>query len=533
MPELPDITAYVEAIEERFGGHRLERLRVTSPFLVRSYDPPVKAVDGKRVTELRRIGKRVVFGLEDDLWIVVHLMIAGRFKLVDKGKAVPKRNGLAAFDFDDGTLLLTEASKKKRASLHVARGEAGLAELDPGGVEVIGIERKAFAAALTEENHTLKRTMTDPHVFSGIGNAYSDEILHHAKLSPVKWTQRLSDEEIDRLHASTELVLTEWCDRLREERAGGFPKKVTAFHPKMKVHGKYKEPCPDCGAPVQRIVRGESEINYCAPCQTKGKLLADRALSRLLKGDWPKTLEALEERKARFAFDEVGEKAETAPAKTGESKKATKKPRSKRGKVSKAGKALVLFAHGAGAPSTSAWMEGWARRLAVLGTVVPFDYPYMAAGKKRPDRHEVLLEAHRAALKKAKLGHRGPIVLAGKSMGSRIGCHLALEEPVDGLVCFGYPLVSAGKTKKVRDAVLLETRTPILFVQGTRDKLCPLERLEEVRGKMTTKSELHVVETGDHSLQCTKTWLKQQGTTQEAVDAEILEAVLSFVGSLG
>ena len=410
MPELPDIAAYIDALDARYTGKVLERLRVSSPFLVRSYDPPTKVVDGQKVTGFRRIGKRVVFELTDDLFVVVHLMVAGRFKIKEHGAKVPKRLGLCAFDFPDESLVLTEASKKKRASLHVVRGEEALSELDPGGIEVMGCGVKAFAEALRRENHTLKRTMTDPHVFSGIGNAYSDEILHHAKLSPVKWTQRLSDEEVARLYDSTQHVLKLWTDRLVAEARQAFPKKVTAFRPEMAVHGKFKDPCPDCGTTVQRIVRGESEVNYCPACQTKGKLLADRSRSRRLRGDWPKTLEELEERKAalrdptgpatlppqtkaknkkrrgrdtgsladRIAALNRGTTPEPTPKKTTTKKKAktkAKKRTKRKAKKKSDRRPLLLFAHGAGAPSTSAWMQRWATLLGELGHVAPFDYP--------------------------------------------------------------------------------------------------------------------------------------------------------------
>jgi formamidopyrimidine-DNA glycosylase len=550
MPELPDIAAYIETLSARYSGEVLERIRVGSPFVVRSFEPPVKAVEGKRVTGFRRIGKRVVFELSDDLFVVVHLMVAGRFKLAKHGAKVAKRLGLCAFDFPSETLMLTEASKKKRASLHVVAGPEALAAIDPGGIEVMGCGLKAFREALVRENHTLKRTMTDPHVFSGIGNAYSDEILHHCQLSPVKWTQRLSDDEITRLYASTQTVLGEWTARLVAEAREAFPKKVTAFRPEMAVHGKYKDPCPRCGTMVQRIVRGESEINYCPSCQTGGKLLADRSLSRLLRGDWPKTLEELEERKSALRAEHAAPTGKKAAKKKGGSlsdriaalnrrpspRDQPTKPPKKRSRAKKAApkgktRILFLFAPGAGAPSTSAWMEAWAERLESLGKVARFDYPYMLEGRRRPDRHDKLVTAHRAALDDARKGHRGPIVLIGKSMGSRMGCHLAADQdaPVDALVCLGYPLVGMGKTRKLRDAVLLALKTPVLFVQGTRDKLCPLETLEETRTRMTADHTLHVVETGDHSLLATKTWLKGAGKTQDDVDATILKAIDRFL----
>ncbi len=298
MPELPDVEVYLRALRERIVGAPIERIRVASPFVVRSFDPPLRAAEGKKVLGLERLGKRLVWQLDDELYLVIHLMIAGRLKWLDRGAAVPRKLGLAAFDFPRATLLFTEASKKKRASIHLLRGRTQLAEHDPGGIEPLTCTLAEFAAALRRENHTLKRTLTDPHAFSGIGNAYSDEILHRARLSPVQWTSRLDDAAVARLYAATRTVLGEWLERLDGERAGAFPEKVTAFRAEMAVHGKYKQPCPDCGAPVQRIVRGDSEVNYCAKCQTGGKLLADRALSRLLHGDWPATLEELEERKA-------------------------------------------------------------------------------------------------------------------------------------------------------------------------------------------------------------------------------------------
>jgi predicted alpha/beta-hydrolase family hydrolase/ribosomal protein S13 len=413
--------------------------------------------------------------------------------------------------------------------LYVVRGEEGVAEQDPGGVEPLAASLEAFAEALRRENHTLKRTMTDPHVFSGIGNAYSDEILHRAKLSPIKWTQRVSDDEIARLHACTKTVLTEWVERLRGELKDGFPTKVTAFRPEMAVHGKYKQPCPVCGAPVQRIVRGESEINYCAPCQTGGKLLADRALSRLLRGDWPKTLEELDERKSRHRMAPAATE-NPAPAKKNAAKK---KAPSKKAPSKKNAGPLLLFAHGAGASSASAWMRGWSKRLGRLGKVVSFDYPYMREGRKSPDKADKLIDAHAKALAFARKRHQGRVVLIGKSMGGRMGCHLSLEQQVDALVCLGYPLVSMGKSGKVRDAVLLALTTPVLFVQGTRDRLCPLDRLAKVRKKMAAPSAIHVVDSGDHSLMATKTWLKEQHTTQDAIDDAILEAVAGFLRDHG
>jgi formamidopyrimidine-DNA glycosylase len=298
MPELPDVTVYVEHIARRTKGATLERVRLASPFLLRSVDPPLSATFGKKLVEVRRIGKRIVLCLQDELFLVVHLMIAGRFRFGEPGAKIPGKLGLAAFDFDRGTLLLTEAGTKKRASLHVVRGEAALAAFDRGGVEVIDGTLQSFRAALRRENHTLKRTLTDPRLFSGIGNAYSDEILHRAQLSPVQLTTKLSEEDIARLHRATREVLIEWTDRLRDEAGDSFPEKVTAFRPEMAVHGRYGKPCPVCGAPVQRIAYASNETNYCARCQTGGRLLADRSLSKLLREDWPKTLEELEELRA-------------------------------------------------------------------------------------------------------------------------------------------------------------------------------------------------------------------------------------------
>ncbi|HEY2995801.1 MAG TPA: DNA-formamidopyrimidine glycosylase family protein [Methylomirabilota bacterium] len=297
MPELPDVTVYLEALERRIVGVTLERVRLLTPFLLRSVDPPLSAVTGKRVTGLRRLGKRLVIALEDDLFLVIHLMIAGRLHWKAAGAKPPGKIGLAAFDFSNGTLLLTEAGTKRRASLEVVRGEAALRALDPGGLEVMTAGFEAFREALVAENHTLKRTLTDPRVFSGIGNAYSDEIFHRARLSPVKLTQSLDDDEARRLYESTRTVLTEWIERLRAEAGEGFPEGVTAFRPDMAVHGRYGKPCPVCGAPVQRIVYAENETNYCARCQTGGRMLADRSLSRLLHSDWPKTLDEWEGRR--------------------------------------------------------------------------------------------------------------------------------------------------------------------------------------------------------------------------------------------
>jgi formamidopyrimidine-DNA glycosylase len=295
VPELPDVAAYLAALAPRVVGARLERVRVVTPFLLRTVDPPLSAVTGRTVAGLGRLGKRVVIALEGEVFLVIHLMIAGRLHWKPSGAKPPGRIGLAAFDFSTGTLTLTEAGTKKRASLSVVQGEAELAAHDPGGLEPLEVDVDAFRDALTAENHTVKRVLTDPRVLSGIGNAYSDEILHRARLSPVKLTHALSDEEIARLHEATRVVLAEWIQRLQRQAGDGFPEGVTAFRPEMAVHGRYGKPCPECGAPVQRIVYADNETNYCATCQTGGKLLADRSLSRLLKEDWPQTLEELEE----------------------------------------------------------------------------------------------------------------------------------------------------------------------------------------------------------------------------------------------
>ncbi len=301
MPELPDVALYLEALAPRVLNRPLERLRIANPFLVRTPEPPVAAAEGRRVISLHRIGKRIVLGLEEDLHLVLHLMIAGRLRWRDRGAPIPGKVGLAAFDFQTGSAILTEAGSKRQASLHVIQGAQNLATLDPGGLEVLDSTLPAFADRLTRENHTLKRALTDPHIFSGIGNAYSDEILHAARLSPMKLTSTLSDNEIARLHASTVRTLEMWIERLRDQAGGAFPEKVTAFRDGMAVHGRYRQPCPDCGAPVQRIVYARNEANYCATCQTGGKLLSDRALSRLLKDDWPKTVEEMERRRRGIA----------------------------------------------------------------------------------------------------------------------------------------------------------------------------------------------------------------------------------------
>jgi len=298
VPELPDVVAYIAALEPRIVGKRLARIRLKSPFLLRSIEPPVSEAEGRRVVGLRRLGKRIAFELDNNIYIVIHLMISGRLHWRAAGAKLAGRSALAAFDFETGTLVLTEASSKKRASLHLVRGEAALAPLDRGGLEVLEADLAGFREALARENHTVKRALTDPRLFSGIGNAYSDEILHRARLSPAKWTSRLTDEESERLYRAVRETLETWAARFVSEAREAFPEKVTAFREGMAVHGRYGKPCPICGQPVQRIVYAENESNYCPTCQTGGKLLADRALSQLLRGDWPKTLEELEERKA-------------------------------------------------------------------------------------------------------------------------------------------------------------------------------------------------------------------------------------------
>ncbi|PWU20493.1 MAG: formamidopyrimidine-DNA glycosylase [Verrucomicrobia bacterium] len=298
MPELPDITIYLEALERRILNRPLQRIRIASPFLVRTAVPPIERAHGKRVIALIRMGKRIVFGLEGNLWMVLHLMIAGRLHWREPGAKLARKLALAAFDFTDGTLLLTEAGTRKRASLHLVEGQEALSRLHPGGLDVLRASPEDFTASLTSENHTLKRALTDPRLFSGIGNAYSDEILHRAKLSPIALTQKLGSEEIQRLHDSTQAVLREWIERLREEAGDEFPEGVTAFRPGMAVHGRFGQPCPTCGGKVQRIRYAENETNYCPTCQTGGRLLSDRSLSLLLKKDWPKTPEELEEMRA-------------------------------------------------------------------------------------------------------------------------------------------------------------------------------------------------------------------------------------------
>lgn len=296
MPELPEVLLYLHALEPRIVGHTLENVRVRSPSLLRTYDPPLSTTHGRRVERVRHIGKRIVFDLGDELFLSIHLMIAGRFRWNDtKGAAIPGKVGHAAFDFDSGTLLLVEAATQKRAALHVVLGERALADLDRGGIDPLASSFDQFAAALTRENHTVKRALTDPRLLSGIGNAHSDEILWRARLSPFQRTRQLSDEEMRTLYAEAQAELTEWIGRLRLEAGAKFPAKVTAFHPAMVVHGKFREPCPRCGTSIQRIVHGEHETNYCPACQTEGRLLRDRALSKLLGEDWPSTVEELEE----------------------------------------------------------------------------------------------------------------------------------------------------------------------------------------------------------------------------------------------
>jgi formamidopyrimidine-DNA glycosylase len=294
MPELPDVVVYLECLQRRIVGQTLDKVRLASPFLLRSVEPPLSQAQGKTVRDMRRLGKRLVFELDDELFLVLHLMIAGRLHWKPRGATPPGKIGLAAFDFSNGTLMLTEAGTKKRAALHLVRGESRIAEHQPGGLEVLDADLDAFRMVLRRENHTLKRSLTDPRLFSGIGNAYSDEILHRARLSPLTWTSRLTEDEIARLFEATQLTLTEWLARLRNEVGDGFPERVTAFRPEMAVHGRFGLPCPVCATPVQRIVYAENETNYCPRCQTDGKVLADRSLSRLLKDDWPSSVEELE-----------------------------------------------------------------------------------------------------------------------------------------------------------------------------------------------------------------------------------------------
>jgi len=296
MPELPDVTVYLEALSARVKGRKLLGVRLASPFVLRTFDPPLSAAAGKKVLGLRRVGKRLVLELEGDLFLVIHLMIAGRLRWLEPGAKIPGKVGLAAFDFDPGTVVLTEVASKKRASIHLLRSEEAVREMDRGGIEPLEAGAAGFREALLRENHTLKRSLTDPRLFSGIGNAYSDEILHRARLSPVQVTHKLDDDEIARLYDATQAVLREWTDRLRAESGGEFPEKVTAFREGMAVHGRYRMPCPVCGTAVQRIAYAENETNYCPRCQTEGRILSDRSLSRLLKEDWPRTVEELEER---------------------------------------------------------------------------------------------------------------------------------------------------------------------------------------------------------------------------------------------
>jgi formamidopyrimidine-DNA glycosylase len=298
LPELPDIELYLHALRTRIVGQTLERIRLASPFLVRSFDPPIDQAGGKRVIALRRLGKRLVWQLEGELFLIIHLMIAGRFKFLARGAKIPGKVGLAAFDFDTGSLILTEAGSQRRASMYLVRGESELAAHDPGGLEVLTSTAAQFGEALTRENHTLKRSLTDPHLLSGVGNAYSDEILHAAKMSPMLLTSKLTPEQIESLHAHAIAVLTKWRDELIAETGEKFPEKVTAFREGMAAHGRFGKPCPVCGTPIQRIQYASNEANYCPTCQTGGKLLADRGLSRLLKGDWPKSLDELEQFKA-------------------------------------------------------------------------------------------------------------------------------------------------------------------------------------------------------------------------------------------
>lgn len=298
MPELPDITVYLEALESRLDGHVLEDLKIGSPFLLRTAEPPVHSVVGRRVTGFERLGKRIALGFDNDIWLVVHLMVAGRLHWFDKPPAKRSRTVLATFTFDNGALTLTEAGSKKRASLHVVKGEAAMRAMDPGGLEVLNSDPGAFSEALTESNHTLKRSLTDPRILSGIGNAYSDEILHRARLSPVKLSQSLDEDELARLYDAVIEVLPEWTNRLRQQTGEKFPEKVTAFRPEMAVHGRYGKPCPVCETEVQRIRYASNETNYCPRCQTGGKLLKDRSLSRLLKKDWPRSIDELENKRS-------------------------------------------------------------------------------------------------------------------------------------------------------------------------------------------------------------------------------------------
>jgi formamidopyrimidine-DNA glycosylase len=299
MPELPDVELYLHALEPRVRGQALERLRLGNPFVVRSLEPPPSALEGRTIDALQRLGKRIVFAFDGDLFLVLHLMIAGRLRWRDRGAAIPGKVGLAAFDFAEGTLILTEAGARRQASIHVIQGRDAVRAYDPGGLEVFSADLATFAERLLRENHTLKRALTDPRIFSGIGNAYSDEILHAARLSPMKLTSALGDREIETLFHATRDTLQTWVERLRAETGDRFPEKVTAFRADMAVHGKYGKPCPRCGSAVQRIVYARNEANYCSRCQTEGRLLSDRALSRLLRDDWPRTLDELEQRMSR------------------------------------------------------------------------------------------------------------------------------------------------------------------------------------------------------------------------------------------
>ncbi|WP_010586145.1 Fpg/Nei family DNA glycosylase [Schlesneria paludicola] len=291
MPELPDIMIYLDALQPRVHDQRLEQVRIANPFLLRTVDPPIESLIGKRATHLKRLGKRIVIGFEGDLWLIMHLMIAGRLHWKPVGTKLPGKMGLAAFDFTNGSLTLTEAGSKRRASIHLVAGEDAANRLDAGGIDVLKMTSKQFAQALTKDNHTLKRSLTDPRRFSGIGNAYSDEILHHARLSPIKLTQRLTADEVQRLYVAVRETLKDWIARLRQQTGDKFPEGVTAFHPEMAVHGCFGQPCPDCHAPVQRIRYADNETNYCARCQTDGQVLADRSLSCLLKNDWPRSID--------------------------------------------------------------------------------------------------------------------------------------------------------------------------------------------------------------------------------------------------
>jgi formamidopyrimidine-DNA glycosylase len=325
VPELPDVELYVAHLRRRIVGASLDRVRIANPFLVRSFEPPLRESEGRRVEGVRRMGKRIVWTLDSDLHLVIHLMIAGRLRWRSVGAKIPGKVGLAAFDFPTGTLLFTEASTKRRASLHLVRGQDALRALDPGGLETLDADDDAFRSALRRENHTVKRALTDPRLFSGIGNAYSDEILWDARLSPARLTGAMTDDEIARLKEATVRTLRKWTERLARENADAFPEEVTAFRDGMAVHGRYRQPCPECGSPVQRIAYAQNEANYCARCQTGGRLLADRSLSRLLRGDWPKTLDELEERKAAAAQETAGAAPRSMPRRGRETRIAKRK----------------------------------------------------------------------------------------------------------------------------------------------------------------------------------------------------------------